>query len=70
MFQRNIAFILSEVQDEEPVLGAKFVRMFQKDPFRPLLSLLQRQGLLNKRFIFRLSFYLVLCLLSFASLVI
>ncbi|KAL6575925.1 hypothetical protein OROHE_000396 [Orobanche hederae] len=36
-------------QDEEPVLGAKFVRMFQKDPFRPLLSLLQCQGLLNKR---------------------
>ncbi|KAL6518564.1 hypothetical protein OROGR_019066 [Orobanche gracilis] len=35
--------------DEDPVLGAKFVRIFQKDPFRPLLSLLQRQGLLNKR---------------------
>ncbi|KAL6575948.1 hypothetical protein OROHE_000419 [Orobanche hederae] len=35
--------------DEEPVLDTKFVRMFQKDSFRPLLSLLQRQGLLNKR---------------------
>ncbi|GFQ03269.1 hypothetical protein PHJA_002470700 [Phtheirospermum japonicum] len=37
------------VEDDKPGLGAKCVRMFQKDPFRPLLSVLQRHGLLTER---------------------
>ncbi|KAL3630205.1 hypothetical protein CASFOL_023189 [Castilleja foliolosa] len=36
-------------EDDELGLGAKFVKMFQKDPFRPLLSVLQRHGLLTER---------------------
>ncbi|KAL0378934.1 UNVERIFIED_CONTAM: hypothetical protein Sradi_3198900 [Sesamum radiatum] len=36
-------------KDVDSKLGAKSVRMFRKDPFRPLLIVLERQGLLTER---------------------
>ncbi|CAA0838168.1 Unknown protein [Striga hermonthica] len=41
--------ISTEIQDDNSKLGAKSVRMFQKDPFRPLLYVLEQRGLLTER---------------------
>ncbi|KAL0449306.1 UNVERIFIED_CONTAM: hypothetical protein Slati_1487000 [Sesamum latifolium] len=38
-----------DFEDVDSKLGAKSVRMFRKDPFRPLLFILERQGLLTER---------------------
>ncbi|KAI3451170.1 hypothetical protein Pfo_007835 [Paulownia fortunei] len=38
-----------DFEDDEPNLGAKFVRMLGKDPFGPLLSVLEHHGLLTER---------------------
>ncbi|GER26877.1 glucose-6-phosphate isomerase, partial [Striga asiatica] len=43
--------IFTEIQDDNSKLGAKSVRMFQKDPFRPLLYVLEQRGLLTERII-------------------
>ncbi|KAL0291639.1 UNVERIFIED_CONTAM: hypothetical protein Scaly_2628400 [Sesamum calycinum] len=45
----SVPVFCKDFEDVDSKLGAKSVRMFWKDPFRPLLIVLERQGLLTER---------------------
>ncbi|XP_011100046.1 uncharacterized protein LOC105178295 isoform X1 [Sesamum indicum] len=45
----SVPVFSKDFEDVDSKLGAKSVRMFRKDPFRPLLIVLERQGLLTER---------------------